>query len=173
MSVGGRGCSGGPRFKSIGSDERRLWPLRPVAREEAAAALRVEQLKLLRIEPQLCFSTLLGPAGGVEPSNDLDALAGPAQVGCAGILRELFQLTGGHPLAVDQKIGVVLGTQRQTDPDAETQRTALEACLAACRASAEECERHAPHHEHCRACAEECRRCERACGDLLAALTSA
>ena len=62
---------------------------------------------------------------------------------------------------------------RQTDPDAETQRTALEACLAACRASAEECERHAPHHEHCRICAEECRRCERACDDLLAALTSA
>ena len=62
---------------------------------------------------------------------------------------------------------------RQTDPDADTQGTALEACLAACRASAEECERHAPHHEHCRICAEECRRCERACGDLLAALASA
>jgi hypothetical protein len=62
----------------------------------------------------------------------------------------------------------VLG--RQTDPDPNTQRTALEACLAACRASAEECERHARHHEHCRLCAEECRRCERACDELLAAL---
>jgi hypothetical protein len=59
---------------------------------------------------------------------------------------------------------------RQTDPDASTQATALEACVTVCRACAEECERHARHHEHCRLCAEECRRCERACDDLLAAL---
>ena len=62
---------------------------------------------------------------------------------------------------------------RQTDPDPTTQRTALEACLAVCRACDEECERHAHHHEHCRLCAEECRRCERACEDLHAALTVA
>jgi hypothetical protein len=59
---------------------------------------------------------------------------------------------------------------RQTDPDADTQRTAVAACLAACRACAAECERHAAHHEHCRLCAEQCRRCERACEELLAAL---
>ena len=59
---------------------------------------------------------------------------------------------------------------RQTDPDPSIQLTALEACLAACRASAEECERHAQHHEHCRLCAEQCRRCERACDALLASL---
>jgi hypothetical protein len=62
---------------------------------------------------------------------------------------------------------------RQTDPDADVQRGALNVCLAACRASAAECERHAAHHEHCRLCAEECRRCERACADLLAALPAA
>jgi hypothetical protein len=61
---------------------------------------------------------------------------------------------------------------RQTDPEPMTSRTVLEGCLAACRASAEECERHAPHHEHCRLCAEECRRCERACGELLALLSA-
>jgi hypothetical protein len=44
----------------------------------------------------------------------------------------------------------------------------LEACSAACLASAEECERHAAHHEHCRVCAEVCRRCKKACDDLLA-----
>ena len=60
---------------------------------------------------------------------------------------------------------------RQTEPNAETQLMTLEACLAACRASAAECERHAHHHEHCRLCAEECRRCERACSELLGALT--
>ena len=62
---------------------------------------------------------------------------------------------------------------RQTDPHSDTQRTALEACLVACRASAAECERHAAHHEHCRLCAEECRRCEMACDALLAALSAA
>ena len=62
---------------------------------------------------------------------------------------------------------------RQTDPDPATQRTAVEACLAACRACGDECERHAQHHEHCRLCAEECRRCERACQDLLATLNAA
>jgi hypothetical protein len=58
---------------------------------------------------------------------------------------------------------------RQTDPDPGIQRHQLEACLIACGKCAEECERHAHHHAHCRLCAEECRRCERACQDLLAA----
>jgi Domain of Unknown Function (DUF326) len=46
----------------------------------------------------------------------------------------------------------------------------LEACAAICKTCGDECERHAPHHEHCRVCAEACRRCEGACRDLLAAL---
>jgi hypothetical protein len=62
---------------------------------------------------------------------------------------------------------------RQTDPDAESQIAAVNACLTACRASAAECELHAPHHEHCRLCGEECRRCEQVCTDLLASLTAA
>jgi hypothetical protein len=62
---------------------------------------------------------------------------------------------------------------RQTDPDSDTQRSALEACLVACRSAATECERHADHHEHCRLCAEECRRCEMTCDALLAALSAA
>jgi hypothetical protein len=60
---------------------------------------------------------------------------------------------------------------RQTEPDAEIQSTALNACLAACRSCAAECARHAHHHEHCRLCTEECRRCEAACAELLAALS--
>jgi hypothetical protein len=59
---------------------------------------------------------------------------------------------------------------RQTSPDQATQLRTLDACRTACRACAEECERHADHHEHCRLCAEECRRCEQACDALLAAL---
>ena len=39
----------------------------------------------------------------------------------------------------------------------------LETCADFCRMCADECERHAGHHDHCRICAEVCRTCERAC----------
>lgn len=55
---------------------------------------------------------------------------------------------------------------RQTEPDSKLLRGQLEACVAACRACAEECERHASHHEHCRVCGEACRRCEKVCDQL-------
>jgi len=43
----------------------------------------------------------------------------------------------------------------------------LQTCALACRLCAEECERHASMHEHCRLCAEACRECEQACNDVL------
>ena len=43
----------------------------------------------------------------------------------------------------------------------------LQSCVIACRVCAEECERHASKHEHCRLCAEACRECEQACNDVL------
>ena len=59
---------------------------------------------------------------------------------------------------------------RQTTPDLHIIRAITEACATACLACAEECERHAAHHEHCRVCAEVCRRCKQACDQLLAAI---
>jgi hypothetical protein len=59
---------------------------------------------------------------------------------------------------------------RQTSTEAGLVRSLLEACAQACRVCAEECERHAQHHEHCRVCAEACRRCEQACEDLRSAM---
>jgi hypothetical protein len=56
---------------------------------------------------------------------------------------------------------------RQTRPDWRVVRAQVTACLAACRDCADECERHADHHEHCRICAQACRRCEAACVRLL------
>ncbi|MBE2267837.1 MAG: four-helix bundle copper-binding protein [Anaerolinea sp.] len=56
---------------------------------------------------------------------------------------------------------------RQTKPSREIMRAQLQACMTACRVCAEECERHADHHEHCRLCAQACRRCENACQGLL------
>jgi len=58
---------------------------------------------------------------------------------------------------------------RQTGYDAELTRAVLTACGDSCRRCAEECERHADMHEHCRVCAAACRRCEQACDGLLAA----
>jgi len=52
---------------------------------------------------------------------------------------------------------------RRAGDNAVVLRSLLQACEVACRQCAEECERHAPHHEHCRICAEACRECERAC----------
>jgi hypothetical protein len=60
---------------------------------------------------------------------------------------------------------------RQTEYDANITRSALEACITACRSCGEECARHGKHGmEHCRVCAQECDRCRRACEALLAAM---
>lgn len=58
---------------------------------------------------------------------------------------------------------------RQTLTPTDVVQRQLEACAAACRSCAEECEKHATHHEHCRVCAEACRACERACQEMLQA----
>lgn len=54
--------------------------------------------------------------------------------------------------------------------DRRTLEALLEACAAACRACADECDRH--DHEHCRICAEACRACEEACGRMEKALVA-
>jgi hypothetical protein len=54
--------------------------------------------------------------------------------------------------------------------DADVTRPLLEACAAVCKSCGDECERHAPMHEHCRVCAQACRRCEQACRGLLNAI---
>jgi hypothetical protein len=51
--------------------------------------------------------------------------------------------------------------------DANLRRALLAACRAATALAAEECERHAERHSHCRVCADACRRCEAACQNLL------
>ena len=59
---------------------------------------------------------------------------------------------------------------RQTAADPGLIRAVVGACSVACLACAEECDRHAAHHEHCRLCAEACRACKKACDDLLATM---
>lgn len=59
---------------------------------------------------------------------------------------------------------------RQTEYDANVTRPMLEACMAACKSSGDECERHAMMHAHCGVCAQACRRCEQACRELMMAM---
>ena len=59
---------------------------------------------------------------------------------------------------------------RRTGSNDDVLRRVLQTCETACRSCAEECERHAGQHEHCRICAEACRRCERACREALQSL---
>jgi hypothetical protein len=70
--------------------------------------------------------------------------------------------------AVCDTVGRVV--TRQTEIDLGVVRAAIDACIVVCRACGDECDRHAPHHDHCRVCAEVCRRCEQACRDLLASI---
>lgn len=59
---------------------------------------------------------------------------------------------------------------RRTGSNEALIRTMLGACAEACRICAEECEKHAGMHEHCRTCAESCRRCEKACQEAMATI---
>jgi hypothetical protein len=57
---------------------------------------------------------------------------------------------------------------QQTAPDPTLLRETARAAETACRLCAQECEKHASMHAHCKACAAACRRCEEACQKLAA-----
>ena len=65
-------------------------------------------------------------------------------------------------------LGVV---SRPAEYDANVTKPLVEACVAICKSCADECERHAEMHAHCRLCGDACRRCEQACHKLLDAIT--
>ena len=62
----------------------------------------------------------------------------------------------------------VLSRRAHAKPDVI--RRGVETCLAACRACAEECGRHAGLDDHWRFCADACRACADACAALIATL---
>ncbi|SNB46901.1 four-helix bundle copper-binding protein [Geobacter sp. DSM 9736] len=59
---------------------------------------------------------------------------------------------------------------RQTEPEPQLLRIQLEACAISCRMCAEECEKHAEMHKHCRICATACRSCEQMCRQMIKSL---
>jgi Family of unknown function (DUF6158) len=58
-------------------------------------------------------------------------------------------------------------TARVLSRSGATSEALLDACGQTCRACAEECARHAGHHEHCRICAQACRVADQACWEYL------
>lgn len=56
---------------------------------------------------------------------------------------------------------------RRTGANESVLRKLIEACEEACRTCAEESEKHAGMHAHCKLCAEACRSCEQTCRDAL------
>jgi len=56
---------------------------------------------------------------------------------------------------------------RQTAFQTAIPRAVLDACIVACRACGDECDKHAAQMAHCRVCADACRRCEQACAVLV------
>lgn len=62
---------------------------------------------------------------------------------------------------------------RQTETNMQLLRSQLEITLIASGICADECEKHAEMHQHCRVCASVCRTCEQACRQMLSSLTSA
>lgn len=61
---------------------------------------------------------------------------------------------------------------RPGEQEPGTLRAQLDACATACRACADECERHADAMKHCAVCAEACRACADACDRMKGALVA-
>lgn len=115
-----------------------------------------------RLEPSFLAACIEACAGCAQAcSACADACLGEAQL---GELRRCIRLNLDCADICDATGRVLL---RQVEPNGSLQRAQLEACALACATCAEECQRHARHHEHCRVCAEACRECETQCHELL------
>jgi hypothetical protein len=74
---------------------------------------------------------------------------------------------------VDVCLATGATSTRRTGANEELIRSMLDSCAVACRLCADECDKHASRHEHCRVCAEACRRCHQACQDAGGAVGAA
>ncbi|WP_034388647.1 four-helix bundle copper-binding protein [Deinococcus sp. YIM 77859] len=96
---------------------------------------------------------------------------------CLGEQGHLTHLV--HCIRLNLDCADVCGTtgrvlSRLTQPDQNVLRAQLQACVAACKACGDECERHARdmNMQHCAVCAQSCRRCEQACQNLLGSVNA-
>jgi hypothetical protein len=129
-------------------------------------------LEMLRTHPQAGNAPMEELARRVEACYDCAQACTSCADACLGedMVAELVRCIRLNLdcASICQATGAVLS--RQTEPEMSVIRAQLEACIAACRVCAQECESHADMHEHCRVCAEACRACEEACHQALAAI---
>ena len=92
---------------------------------QVAAVLRVEQLHLRRVHPQLQLLPSWAFDGGLEPRDDLALLAGARHLAGAGVLGQLAQLLRLDRLVrVDGEVGVQLRAHRLQHVDLRLERRA-------------------------------------------------
>lgn len=123
----------------------------------------------------------LGGGSGVDPeaiARCIEACAECAQLStmcadaCLGepSVQEMLSCIRSDLDCADVCAATARVVARQTAFDRTVVRTLVSACAEICGTSAEERERHAAHHEHCRICGEATRRCQQACEQLMLAL---
>ncbi|MEV0153842.1 hypothetical protein AB0H57_08895 [Micromonospora sp. NPDC050686] len=111
-----------------------------------------------------------GDRGGEQPEPEPDLVQAYQRGGGDG-LRYAEVSMAWAPDCADIYATTAGVLSRHTGYDANISRTLLEACVTACTSCGDECAGHADKHEHCQICAEACRARERACRDLLAAIS--
>jgi hypothetical protein len=110
-----------------------------------------------------------------EVADAIDASAACAQacVSCANSclgepdVADLARCTARCSICADVCDATVRVLSQPVHSDRSVWQKLLEACVRTCMSSAEECERHAPHHRHCAICLQACRACIKACETLL------
>jgi hypothetical protein len=133
--------------------------IEPMLRSHPRADLQhskayAEALAALSLCEQVCTSCADACLG---ESGDVGALRRciRADLDCADVCATTARLVG-----------------RQTETPNELVHAQLHACVVACQMCADECEKHAGMHDHCRFCAETCRFCQERCNLLLGLISS-
>ena len=133
--------------------------------------------RMLRTHPQTNPATVDQLAACLQACLECEATCALCADACLNEGAHLHHLT--HCITLNTQCAAVCRATMQVlaatgQGDAQVMRAQLDACLRACQACAEECERHAQEMDmaHCAVCAESCRRCEQACQALLAGVSA-
>src|SRR3954454_25026180 len=111
------------------SGESLVWRVLPLLPRQAAAVLRVEEVELRRVEPQLRLRPAPDLARRLQPSDDL-ALRRAGDLSRPGVLGQLAELLGLDRRLLDLEIRVHLGPERLDEIDRRLERRAPVADVA-------------------------------------------
>lgn len=110
---------------------------------------------------------------GIEQAYDCAQTCTTCADACLGeeAVADLVQCIRLNQDCADVCLATGIVATRRSGSNEDVIRQMLQACDTACRLCAEECERHAEMHEHCRICAESCRSCGDACRKALQSMS--